>query len=128
MTPARRRIPRAAIPALLLLALILDAQAQTVEDSIDVGGAWIGAMAYNSSAGVVYGGSQSGDFLFAIDCSSNRVISRVDVYFPRYWAYDSIDNKAYLSHRGRGGECDSVLVLNGATHTQSHWFLIQGCH
>ena len=67
MTPARCRIPKAAIPALLLLTLTYGVRAQVVEDSIDVGDDYVGSMCYNSRGDVAYGRSQSGDFLFAID-------------------------------------------------------------
>ncbi len=87
---------------------------QEVIDSIDVGGRWVGSLVYNSRADVVYGGSQSGDLFFAISCDSNKVISQFGLSWPRYLAYDSIDNKAYCTFMD-GGE-DSVLVVDGTTH------------
>jgi YVTN family beta-propeller protein len=89
--------------------------AQFVEDSVDVGGAWVGSLAYNSRADVVYGISNSGDFLFAISCSTNRVVSWVSAYYPRSVCYDSLDNKAFCTF-GLGAE--SLLVVDGMTHAR----------
>jgi hypothetical protein len=114
LTPARRRIPKAAIPALLLLSLTLGVQAQYVLDSIDVGGRWVGSMALNSREDVVYGRSQSGGVLFAIDCSSNRIVSRVEVEFPWYMAYSATSNKVYCTFRP--SDTESLLVVDGVTH------------
>ena len=103
-----------AASVLLLAALAVPARGQYVEDSIDVGGWYVGSLAYNSRADVVYGGSQSDDIFFAIECASNQVVASWFLSWPRYLAYDSIDNKAYCSFLS-GGE-DSVLVVDGATH------------
>jgi hypothetical protein len=64
-------------PVILLLALAATAgQAQHVEDSVDVGGAWVGSLAYNSQADVVYGASEDG-FVFAIDCATNELVATI---------------------------------------------------
>ncbi len=85
-----------------------------VEDSIDVGGAWVGSMCYNSRADVVYGRSFSASSLFTIDCATNRVIERFTLDGPWCGVYDSIDNKAYWTFRP--GDAESVLVVDGRTH------------
>jgi len=102
-----------AATAVLLLLLGSAARAQWVEDSVDVGSAWVGSMAYNAAAGVVYGCSNSGDFVFAISCATNEVISRVDAFYPKDMAYDSIDGKLYCTF---GLDPESVLVVSGTTH------------
>jgi YVTN family beta-propeller protein len=107
-----------ALPAVVLLALAATAgQAQRVEDSVDVGGAWVGSLAYNSRADVVYGGSQSDDLFFAISCSNNQLVARYYLSWPRYVTYDSADNKAYLTFQRDGA--DSVLVIDGTTHQRT---------
>jgi YVTN family beta-propeller protein len=103
-----------ALPVSLLLALAATAgQAQYVEDSIDVGGAWVTALAYNTHADVVYGVSQSSYYLFTIDCASGTVQNRLYRNAPVNVVYDSIDNKAYLAQRSG---VDSILVVDGSTH------------
>jgi YVTN family beta-propeller protein len=92
------------------------ASSQTVIDSIDVGGAWVGSLVYNSRAGVVYGASEDGVF-FAISCDSNRVVSLVPAPGALSVCYDSVDNKAYCVTQG-GGSSDTVLVIDGTTHTR----------
>ena len=104
-------------PILLALCLVAGVgHGQWVEDSIDVGGRWVGSLAYNSRADVVYGGSQSGDLFFTISCDSNKVVSQFYLPWPRYIEYDSIDNKAYCTFLS-GGE-DFVQVVDGSTHTR----------
>ena len=114
MTPACCRIPKAAIPALLLLTLTLGVQAQYVLDSIDVGGRFVGSLCYNSRSDVVYGNSESGGFFFAIDCSTNEVISSISLRYPLRVVYNATGNKAYCSYYNY--ELDSVLVVDGSTH------------
>ena len=85
-----------------------------VMDSIDVGGAWVGSMCYNSRADVVYGRSFSANLFFTIDCATNQVISQFHVEGPWYGLYDSLDNKAYWT--SRSGDIESVMVVDGTTH------------
>jgi DNA-binding beta-propeller fold protein YncE len=112
MPSVRCRIPKAAIPALLLLALTFEAQAQYVLDSIDVGGRFVGCMCSNPRGNLIYGLGNTDNFVFAIDCSSNQVVARVDAYYPRWVTYDSADGKLYCTF-GLGEE--SLLVMDGVT-------------
>jgi YVTN family beta-propeller protein len=89
---------------------------QYVEDSMDCGGAWVGSLCYNSRAGVVYGASEDG-VCFAISCDSNKVIAQIPARGALSVCYDSLDNKAYCVTQG-GSSSDSVLVINGSTHTR----------
>jgi YVTN family beta-propeller protein len=103
-----------------LLAVIValcaaTANAQFIEDSIDVGGAWVGSLAYNNREDVLYGRCQQAGIFFAISCDSNKVISSFALSRPRQMAYDSIDNKAYCPYEGADGE--SLAVIDGHTHT-----------
>jgi YVTN family beta-propeller protein len=115
LTPARCRIPKAAIPALLLLALTLGAQAQWVEDIIDVGGGYVASMCWNAEYDVVYGLSHSEDFVFAISCSTNEILAKVDAHSPVGLAYSPTSRKLYCIF---GGTHDSILVIDGTTHTR----------
>jgi YVTN family beta-propeller protein len=108
--------PRHCLCAALLLGCLFVAtgKAQYVEDSIDVGGAWVGSLAYNPAARVIYGASQSSYYFFAISCDSHKVISSIYRQMPMYIAYDSIDGKAYFTQRTQ--DIDSVIVVDGVTH------------
>ena len=109
----------------LLLAGVLSAQ--WVEDSIDVGGRWVGGMVYNSRADVVYGNCQYTDgIFFAIDGSTNQLAASWRIPWPREAAYDSIDNKCYVAFRD-GGE-DSVMVVDGQTHTRMKAIPLDGAN
>jgi YVTN family beta-propeller protein len=83
---------------------------------MDCGGAWVGSLCYNSRAGVVYGASEDG-VCFAISCDSNKVIAQIPARGALSVCYDSLDNKAYCVTQG-GSSSDSVLVINGSTHTR----------
>ena len=100
------------LPAFLFVTV---ARAQYVEDSIDVGGAWVGSLAYNSREDVLYGRCQQADIFFTISCDSNKVTSSFQLNRPRQMTYDSIDNKAYCPYEGAGEE--SLAVIDGETHT-----------
>jgi len=114
----RQNVLKSAFPVGILLLAVLAVGAGLgqpyVEDSIDVGGAWVGSLAYNSRADVVYGRSFSANSFFTIDCATNRVIERFSLDGPWYGVYDSIDNKAYWTFRP--GDAESVLVVDGQTH------------
>jgi DNA-binding beta-propeller fold protein YncE len=114
-----------ALAAILLLGALTRARGQYVEDSIDVGGSWVGSMAYNSREDVVYGASETGRLVFAIDCATNRVISRVPVQYPLNVVYDSLDNKAYVTVYNYE-TCDSVLVIDGSTHERLRMIPVRG--
>jgi len=106
---------------LALLAVGLTAGAGVaqpyVEDSIDVGGAWVGGLCYNSASDVVYGGCQYGSgIFFAIACASNEVVSTWAIPWPRGMTYDSTDNKCYVAYRS--DDEDSVMVIDGRTHAR----------
>jgi YVTN family beta-propeller protein len=117
MSPARRRIPKAAIPALVLLALTLGVQAQWVEDSVEVETRWVGSLCYNPTANVVYGcGEQPGAF-FAIDCSTNEVVASFPHRNALQVVHDSIDNKAYCIVYSTSDD-DSILIIDGTTHAR----------
>ncbi len=96
------------------MAAVATSHAQYVEDSIDVGHAWVGSLAYNSREDVLYGRCQQASIFFAISCDSNKVINSYDLSYPRQMAYDSIDNKAYCAYEG--AEEESLAVIDGRTH------------
>jgi YVTN family beta-propeller protein len=98
--------------------------AQYVEDSIDVGGSWVGSLAYNSREDVLYGRCQQAGIFFAISCDSNKVINSFPLRRPRQMTYDSIDNKAYCPYEGAAGE--SLAVVDGRTHTLSKRIAMPG--
>ena len=110
---SRRTTATYALAAALALLFAFPARAQWVEDSIDVGGRFVGDLAYNANADVVYGLSNTGDFVFAIACATNEVVSRVDASYPRGMAYNGTDAKLYCSY---GVDRESVLVVSGVTH------------
>ncbi len=112
-------------PILLALCLAVGAgHGQWVEDSIDVGGRWVGSLVYNSRADVVYGRSGSGDLFFAISCDSNKVIAQLGLNDPGYLAYSTTSNKAYCTFVV-GGE-DAVAVIDGSTHTRIGTIPLEG--
>jgi len=116
-----------AIVAGIVVLCIGTASAQWVEDSIDVGGRWVGGMVYNSRADVVYGNCQYTDgIFFAIDCSTNQLAASWRIPWPREAAYDSIDNKCYVAFQD-GGE-DSVMVVDGQTHTRMKAIPLDGAN
>jgi DNA-binding beta-propeller fold protein YncE len=84
---------------------------QGVIDSVDVGCTWVGSLAYNSRANVLYGASCLGR-VFTIDCATNQLHSWIGVRQPLHVCYDSMDNKAYVTY------WDSVLVMSGESHTR----------
>jgi len=84
---------------------------QEVIDSVDVGGWNVAGLTYNSRAGVVYGGCFYGHNFFAISCSTDKIVSQIPVV-PRDIAYAPLVNKAYC------GFSDSILVVDGSTHTR----------
>jgi YVTN family beta-propeller protein len=90
------------------------ARPQYVDESLDVGGRAVGSLAYNSSAGVVYGCSQETYYFFAISCDSHKVISRIYRDMPMYIAYASRVNKVYFTQRT--DDIDSVIVVDGTAH------------
>jgi YVTN family beta-propeller protein len=91
------------------------AHSQYVEDSIDVGGACVGSLVYNSRSGVVYGASEHGPF-FAISCSTNTVVANFSLGAAHAVCFDSLDNKAYCTFTGNGR--DSLAVIDGRTHSR----------
>jgi len=94
-----------------LSVLVAAAHAQYVEDSIDVGHAYVGSLAYNSREDVLYGASEDRAF-FAISCDSNRLVNSLPLGGAFAVAYDSSDNKAYCTFG------DSLLAVDGVTHTR----------
>ncbi|MFO7676089.1 MAG: YncE family protein [bacterium] len=98
----------------LLLALAATGYGQWVEDSIDVGGAWVGSMAYNPLMDVVYGAGERSIF-FAVDCAANRVIAAIQLRYAFQVVYDSVDHKVYCTYYNTV-ESDSILVVDGRTH------------
>jgi YVTN family beta-propeller protein len=109
---------------LLLAALVGPARAQYVEDSVWVAGTAVGSLVYNSQADVVYGGSQAGGIFFAIDCATNTLVRSFPLPWPRYLAYDSIDNKTYVTFLHN--DVDSVGVIDGTTHDRIGGLGLQG--
>jgi YVTN family beta-propeller protein len=115
-TGAKVRIrPRllAAVAALCIAAGT--GRAQYVEDSIDVGGAWVGSLVYNSREDVIYGESESQGLLFAISCDNNAIIVTYQLMGALELVYDSADNKAWCSYDGP--EQESLAVIDGTTHS-----------
>jgi len=110
-----RLLPRLTAPTILLaLALASTARGQVVTDSIDVGGAWVGSLAYNPLMDVVYGGSQLRDgTFFAIDCATNQVIESWPIQWTMGMDYDSIDHRLYCAY---GLDAESLAVIDGRTH------------
>jgi YVTN family beta-propeller protein len=113
MRPGRRSFLKAALMCCLFAAA---GHAQYVEDSIDVGGAWVGSLAYNSREDVLYGRCSQVGYFFAISCDSNKVTNSFPLGRPRQMAYDSIDNRAYCPYEG--AEEESLAVIDGRTHTR----------
>jgi hypothetical protein len=72
-------------------------RSQYVEDLVDVGGGWVGSLAYNSREDVLHG-ARGDRILFAISCDSNKVVASLLVSGAFAVAYDSSDNKAYCSY------------------------------
>ncbi len=100
------------------------AHAQYVEDSVQVPGAWVGGMAYNSREDVVYGTCEYRGF-FAISCDSNRVVSQFPLYGALSVCYDSLDNKAFCTYHDWQWN-DSLLVVDGSTHSRVKAISIPG--
>jgi YVTN family beta-propeller protein len=101
--------------ALLLSCLfVATGKSQYVEDSIDVGGAWVGSLAYNPEQDEIWGATWSGNCVFAISCSSNKVVASVPLSWAGSLAYDSTDGKLYCAYYGPDQE--SLAVISGATH------------
>jgi len=90
-------------------------RSQYVEDSVDVGGAWVGGLAYNSREDVIYGVSEEGPF-FAIACSTNALVSRFSLGRAYSICYNSLDNKAYCTFTG--SSADSLAVIDGQAHSR----------
>ncbi|MBM3324024.1 hypothetical protein FJY69_11205, partial [candidate division WOR-3 bacterium] len=117
---------------LALLAVGLTAGAGVaqpyVEDSVDVGGPWVGSLAYNSQADVVYGACWYDSLLFALDCGSLQVISTVyGPMFPGQVVYDATDNKAYCPFPlAPPYFAESLLVVDGNTHTRAGAIRLSG--
>ena len=112
-SPAARR-------CLLLLGLALSAGVgigQEVIDSVDVGGWNVAGLTYNSRAGVVYGRTLYAGSFFALDCSTNQIVSRIPLWAPNSVAFSVTSEKAYCTFYAGQGE-DSVLVVDGNTHSR----------
>ena len=91
----------------------MPARAQYVVDSLDVGGGWVSSMVYNGNPdwGVVYGTSEAGQF-FVIVCEYGYATTWA-VRTPHDVAYDSIDDKCYVTYSGGGDESVRVCRDNG---------------
>lgn len=100
--------------ALLGCLLVATGRSQYIEDSIDVGGGWVGSLAYNSREDVLYGRCEQASIFFAISCDSNKVINSFSLRRPRQMAYGSIGNRAYCPYEGAGEE--SLAFIDGQTH------------
>jgi len=114
-------------PSLLATVAVLcvaaTADAQYVEDSIDVGGHYITGLVYNAREDVLYGAAYYGGF-FVISCDSNRIIKSFALDYPREVAYDSVDNKAWCTIWG--ADMESLAVIDGATHTLTKKIQVPG--
>lgn len=109
-------MPHRCLRAALLLCglLVATSREQYLEDSIDVGGGYVGSLAYSSVQGEIRGASWSASSVFAISCDSNKVVRSIALNWPRYLAYDSVDNKGHIAFKGAGK--DSLAVIGGSTH------------
>jgi len=90
------------------------ARAQYVEDSIDVGGGYVGSLAYSSARDEVWGSSWSANSVFAISCDSNKVVATLAMSHAGDIACDTVDGKLYCAYYGAGAE--SLAVISGVTH------------
>jgi YVTN family beta-propeller protein len=109
----------AASALLIVAALAMPAQAQYVEDSIDVGGAWVGNLVYSSANDAVYGTSTSADLVYAISCVENRVTGTATLSRALDLAYDSIDNKLFVTYEELDQGC-YVGVIDCASMKVTH--------
>ncbi len=100
------------------------ARAQYVEDSIDVGGTWVGSLVYGSRQNTIHGRSWSAGSVFTIDCATNRLVAITQVSQPKYLAYDSLGDKVYCPFGPAGAE--SVLVLAGPTYQRRKAIALRG--
>jgi len=102
--------------ALLLLVCLYIAtgMCQYVEDSVYVGGAWVGSLVNVPQQDEVWGSSSSASRVFAISCDSNKIVATVPVHWAGDLAYDSTDGKLYCAYYGPGQE--SLAVISGAAH------------
>jgi DNA-binding beta-propeller fold protein YncE len=104
-------------PTLFVLCLAAAAgRGQEVIDSVDVGGWNVDGLTYNSKADVVYGRCLYGENFFAIDCSTNQVLTQIPLWAPNDVAYSATSNKAYCTFTSHGE--DSVLVVDGNAHSR----------
>jgi len=110
----------------VLLGLAGIAWAQEVIDSVDVGGWNVDGLTYNSRAGVVYGRCYYGHSVFAIDCSTDQLVAQIPLIYPIDVAYSSTSNKAYCTFSYH--EEDSVLVIDGASHTRLRALALYGAY
>jgi YVTN family beta-propeller protein len=102
-----------------LIALCLAAGAgqvypQWVEDSIQVPGAWVGSLVYDPQQDEVWGQTESGSRVFVISCDSDRVVAEYPLAGAFALAFDSTDNKMYVTYHGT--DVESLAVMGGATH------------
>ncbi len=102
---------------ILVVCLAAVGYGQEVIDSIDVGGWNVAGLVYNARAGVVYGGCYYGHSFFAIACSTNEIVSQIELVRPYDCAYSVTSNKAYCGFSNHGE--DSILVVDGSTHTRT---------
>jgi YVTN family beta-propeller protein len=98
------------VAALVLVVAVGRVYPQWVEDSIEVPGAWVGNLVYNSRQDEVWGTTSSGSAAYVISCDSNKLVATVPIHWPFMLAYDSADNKTYISYQG--AEQDSLAVID----------------
>jgi YVTN family beta-propeller protein len=101
----------AAIAALCIAAGV--AHSQYIEDSIDVGGGWVGSLVHSSELDDVWGSSWGGNSVFAIDCDSNRVVATLALSNAGDVAYDAVDGKLYCAYYR--ADAESLAVINAIT-------------
>ncbi|MCX6844459.1 MAG: hypothetical protein NTX53_19530 [candidate division WOR-3 bacterium] len=97
--------------SLLVCLCIATGMCQYVEDSVDVGGAWVGSLAYSSEQDEIWGASWSGNCVFAISCSSNTVVASIPLSSAGDLVYDSTDGKLYCAYYGPGQESLAVTSV-----------------
>ena len=99
----------AALP--LVCLCIAAGMCQYVEDSVDVGGAWVGSLVYAPEQDEIWGTTSSGSSTFAISCDSNKIVAAVPVHWAGDLALDSTDGKLYCAYYGPGQESLAVISV-----------------
>jgi YVTN family beta-propeller protein len=113
--PNRTKLGHGLLATVAVLCIAAgDGRSQYVEDSIDVGSAWVGSLVYVPEQDEIWGTTTSGSSAFAISCDSNKVVANVPVHWAGDLAHNPVDGKLYCAYYGAGGE--SLAVISATTH------------